>query len=95
MSLRPVIVQQVPEDTARVARAAFPKGHAYLRLYDELGPLYADRQFAALFPARGELPVGVDRPQLVVEPQVRVALGEGSTGHAGGVFGHLLHNHRP
>ena len=54
MSLRPAIGRQVPEDTARVARAAFPKGHAYLRLYDAPGPLYADRQFAALFPARGK-----------------------------------------
>ena len=54
MSLRPVVVQQVAEETARVARAAFPKGNAYLRLYDELGPLYTDQQFAALFPTRGQ-----------------------------------------
>ena len=54
MSLQPLIVQQVPEDTARVARAAFPKGNPYLRLSDELGPLYTDQQFAALFPTRGQ-----------------------------------------
>lgn len=54
MSLQPVIVQQVPDDTARVARASFPKGNPYLHLYDAVGPLYADQQFAALFPTRGQ-----------------------------------------
>jgi len=44
----------VPEDTARVARAAFPKGNVSLRMHDELGRLYADRDFAALFPVRGQ-----------------------------------------
>jgi len=54
MSLQPQAVYLVPEDTARVARAAFPKGNAYLRMHDELGRLYADRDFAALFPTRGQ-----------------------------------------
>src|SRR4051794_15683528 len=54
MSLQPLIVQLVPEETARVARAAFAKGNPYLRLYDQLGPLYTDQQFAALFPTRGQ-----------------------------------------
>src|SRR5918911_5169657 len=54
MSLRPQAIYVVPEDTARVARAAFPKGNAYLRMHDELGRLYADRDFAALFPVLGQ-----------------------------------------
>ena len=54
MSLQPQAVYVVPEDTARVARAAFPKGNPYLRMYDELGRLYADQDFAALFPTRGQ-----------------------------------------
>ena len=54
MSLQPQAVYVVPEDTARVARAAFPKGNAYLRMHDELGRLYADRDFAALFPTHGQ-----------------------------------------
>jgi len=29
MSLHPHVVAPVPEDTARVAHAAFPKGHPY------------------------------------------------------------------
>ena len=54
MSLQPQAVYVVPEDTARVARAAFPKGNPYLRMHDELGRLYADQDFAALFPVLGQ-----------------------------------------
>src|SRR5436309_7490076 len=54
MSLQPQAVYVVPEETARVARAAFPKGNAYLRMHDELGRLYADQDFAALFPTPGQ-----------------------------------------
>ena len=43
----------VPNETRRVARAAFPKGCACLRIADALGCLYQDKQFAALFPRRG------------------------------------------
>ena len=51
MSLRPQVSYRVPDETARVARAAFPKGNLYLRMYDALGSIFADRQFADLFPA--------------------------------------------
>jgi transposase len=53
MSLRPEAAGSVPAETVRVARAAFPKGSPYLRLRDALGTVYADADFAALFPARG------------------------------------------
>lgn len=45
---------EVPAETARVAQAAFPKGNPYLTLRDELGPLYADRDFAPLFSELGQ-----------------------------------------
>ncbi len=53
MSLRPEPISPVPAETARIARAAFPKGHPCLRLRDALGPIYDDGRFAALFPAQG------------------------------------------
>ncbi len=53
MSLHPLAGYRVPEGTARVAHAAFPKGNLYLMLRDELGPIYEDRAFAALFATRG------------------------------------------
>src|SRR3954451_5953617 len=53
MSLKPTPVGPVPELTAFVARAAFPKGNPYLRLRDERGAVFADDDFADLFPRRG------------------------------------------
>ncbi|WP_449062514.1 transposase [Planomonospora algeriensis] len=53
MSLHPQPAHPVPEATALVARAAFPKGCPAIRLRDELGPLFDDEQFAEAFPARG------------------------------------------
>ncbi len=54
MSLRPSSEPCIPGDTARTARAAFPKGNSYLRMRDALGPIYTDAQFAALFPKDGQ-----------------------------------------
>jgi transposase len=53
MSLHPHVVAPVPEDTARVAHAAFPKGHPYLTFRDALGTIFQDEDFTALFPAWG------------------------------------------
>src|SRR5438105_11932059 len=53
MSLRPCPIGPVPEETARVARAAFPRGSAWMRLRDELGQIYEDATFAGLFSHRG------------------------------------------
>ena len=41
----------VPEETARVAKGAFPKGNVYITMRDELGLWYKDSDFAALFPS--------------------------------------------
>ena len=54
MSLCPRSGSHVPEETARVAQAAFPKGNPYLTLRDELETIYADSYFADLFPTRGQ-----------------------------------------
>jgi transposase len=54
VSLHPSPVGPIPEETARVARAAFPKGSVAIRIRDELGVLYRDEDFAPLFPARGQ-----------------------------------------
>lgn len=54
MSLKPDPIGSIPEETARIAKAVFRKGNTYLKLRDELGVLYADEDFAALFPKRGQ-----------------------------------------
>ena len=53
MSLQPALAPPIPESTARVDRAAFPKGNPDLRLRDELGPGFRDADFAELYPRRG------------------------------------------
>jgi transposase len=54
MSLHPRPIGEIPEDTARIARAAFRKGNTIMRLRDEFGTLYTDADFALLFPTRGQ-----------------------------------------
>jgi transposase len=54
MSLHPSPISPVPEETARVARAAFPKGNRYLEIRDVLGTIYTDELFADLYPQRGQ-----------------------------------------
>ena len=54
MSLHPHVIEPVPEETARVARAAFPKGHPSLTFRDALGTIFQDEDFAALFPMWGQ-----------------------------------------
>jgi transposase len=54
MSLHPQVAYIIPEETARVARAAFPKGNLYMQMHDQLGMLYTDRMFADLFPTCGQ-----------------------------------------
>ena len=54
MSLRPEPVGEIPAETARVARAAFPKGTLITRLRDAFEALYEDEDFRSLYPARGQ-----------------------------------------
>ena len=54
MSLKAKAIPKIPEETARVARAAFPKGNLYVKMRDEIGTFYEDTDFADLFPTRGQ-----------------------------------------
>jgi transposase len=53
MSLPTRELAPIPEETVRVARAAFPKGNPYMQMRDVLGNFYRDSAFASLFPTRG------------------------------------------
>jgi transposase len=54
MSLKSQPIYPVPQETARVARAAYPKGNIYMQMREVLGSIYADEDFAALFPKEGQ-----------------------------------------
>jgi transposase len=54
MSLQPEPISEIPPETARVARSAFPKGTVMIRLRDEFGDLYRDEDFRSLYSKRGQ-----------------------------------------
>ena len=54
MSMRPNPIGEIPVETVRVASAAFPKGTVVTRLRDEFTQMYCDKDFAALYPRRGQ-----------------------------------------
>jgi transposase len=53
MSLHAEPVGPIPEETTRVARAAFPKGNVYMQMRDVLGAIYDDASLRSLFAVRG------------------------------------------
>src|SRR5687768_17249246 len=55
MSLQPHVVYLVPDETARVARAAFPRGNNLAKLMrDHLGMIFGEQQFADLCSPTGQ-----------------------------------------
>src|SRR5688572_9933309 len=54
MTWRSESIPPVPETTAAMVKAAFPKGNLYVELHTEFGAIYDDDQFADLYaPNRG------------------------------------------
>jgi len=54
MSLYPWPIFEIPEETTRIAQAAFPKSNIYIRIRDQFGVFFKDEQFASLFSHRGQ-----------------------------------------
>src|SRR5437868_6960022 len=76
MSLRPQPLAPVPDETARVARAAFPKGNPYLILRDTLGTIFQDDSFTDLYAHDGQPGVAPWRLALVTMMQFRETLAD-------------------
>lgn len=72
----PPSIPSVPDETARVARAAFPKGSPYLTLRDALGPMFADEDFGDLYAKRGQPGYPPWRLALVLLLQFREGLSD-------------------
>jgi transposase len=53
MTLHPQTNCTIPEETIRVARAAYPRGNALMKMRDALGTISQDQSFASLFPHNG------------------------------------------
>ena len=54
MSLKVLPIPAIPDETARVARAACPSGTLCAHVRDALGTLYTDADFVDLFPTWGQ-----------------------------------------
>jgi transposase len=76
MSLRPQAVSSIPEETVRVARAAFPKSSPAMRMRDAFGSFFTDAQFATLFPKRGRPAAAPWRLALVLVMQFAEGLSD-------------------
>lgn len=76
MSLRSQPLPPIPEDTARIAQAAFRRGNPYMLLRDRLGVLFADADFADLYPKLGQPAYAPWRLALVTLMQFREGLSD-------------------
>jgi transposase len=76
VSMHPQPIAPVPEDTARVAKAAFPKGNVYMHMRDVLGSIYHDEDFSELFEVRGRPAITPWRLALVTVMQFSEGLSD-------------------
>ncbi len=74
--MHPQPIGSVPEDTARVAKAAFPKGNVYIQMRNVLGSIYEDEDFAELFEMRGRPAIAPWRLALVTVMQFSEGLSD-------------------
>src|SRR5215217_4445485 len=74
--MHPQPIGPVPEDTARDAKAAFPKGNLYMQIRDMLGSIYADEDFSELFEVRGRPAITPWRLALVTVMQFSEGLSD-------------------
>ena len=54
MSLKPQEIEPIPEETVKIATKAFPKDNTMMKMRDELGVFFEDKQFAKLFSSQGQ-----------------------------------------
>lgn len=64
--MRPELDLNIPAETARVCKTAFPKGSRCIRLRDALGPVFEDSQFRMMFSGRGRPAVSPGRLAMVI-----------------------------
>lgn len=76
MSMQSPLGYQVPEQTARIARAAFPKDNLYLQMQAQLGMIYTNPQFAALFSLTGQPALDPARLALILVMQALEGLSD-------------------
>ena len=76
MSLPSQPLPSVPDDTARIAQAALRRANPYVLLRDKLGAVFADADFADLYPKLGQPAYAPWRLALVTLMQFREGLSD-------------------
>ncbi len=76
MSLIMRTMFDIPEETVRVARAAFPKGNVYMKMRDELGVVYTDHEFVGMFAWGGQAAESPGMLAMVMIMQYAEGLGD-------------------
>lgn len=66
LSLKPKNQYTVPGETERVARAIFPDGNLYMKIYDTFGTLFEEQDFVGLFAKDGQPALSPVRLALVL-----------------------------
>ncbi len=74
--MHPQPIGPIPEDTSRVARAAFPNGNIYIEMRNVLGTIYEDKDFAELFEVLGRPAIAPWRLALVTLMQFSEGLSD-------------------
>jgi transposase len=74
--MHPQPIGSVPEDTVRIAKAAFPKGNVYIEMRNVLGSIYEDEDFSELFEGRGRPAIAPWRLALVTVMQFSEGLSD-------------------
>lgn len=82
MSLKSEPIGPVPQETARLAKAVFPEGCTFIKMRDELGTLFQDAMFAALFPKDGQPALAPWRLALITIMQFVEKLSDRQAAHA-------------
>jgi transposase len=72
----------IPEATVRAAQRAFPKGNRYLTMYETLGPIFTNPDFADLYAHRGHPAEAPARLALVLVFQQIEHLGDAEAAEA-------------
>jgi transposase len=80
--LKPSFQSGIPEETIKVAKAAFPNGNMYVSLRDTLGPIFADATFQDLYPALGQPSESPGRLALITVMQYVENLSDRQTAEA-------------
>lgn len=82
MSLQMRPLDDIPEQTYRVARAAFPKGNPYIVLRNQLGSIFINEDFADLYSKHGQPAWSPWRLALITLLQFRENLSDRQTADA-------------